>query len=125
MDYGLVAQRHRLPALGKKLVGKAKGDVVDDFRFLVGQQRLIVAARWQHTVGAWWCLLMGSMGRMGLMIFIIPMLSIILIGVRLLHYSLRLVTSMSTSGAYFRPESLSRFGHARRSGGSRGRRGGR
>jgi hypothetical protein len=35
----------RAIAFGKISVGKAKRDVVDDFRFLEGQQRLIVAAR--------------------------------------------------------------------------------
>ena len=32
-------------APGEILVGKAKSDVVDDFRFLEGQQCLVVAAR--------------------------------------------------------------------------------
>ena len=35
----------RAIAFGEIIVGKAKGDGVDDSRFLEGQQRMIVAAR--------------------------------------------------------------------------------
>ena len=70
-------------ASGEILVGKAKGDVVDNFRFLEGKQRLIISARRQQTLRLRG--MMGSLGTRRIMLPLLPIIPILLIRLFTIH----------------------------------------